>query len=68
MNNNIRVGITQGDVNGVGYEIILKVFADPEMFDFCTPILYGSPKVATYHRKVVAPKPNRKARLSKYCL
>ena len=58
MNNNIRVGITQGDVNGVGYEIILKVFADPEMFDFCSPILYGAPKVATYHRKVVGSQTN----------
>ena len=58
MNNNIRVGITQGDVNGVGYEIILKVFVDPEMFDFCTPILYGSPKIATYHRKMVGSQTN----------
>ena len=58
MNNNIRVGITQGDVNGIGYEIILKVFADPEMFDFCTPIVYGSPKIATYHRKVVGSQTN----------
>lgn len=58
MNNSIRVGITQGDVNGIGYEIILKVFSDPEMFDFCTPVLYGSPKIATYHRKVVGSQTN----------
>ena len=49
--NKIRIGITQGDINGVGYEVILKTFADPLMFDLCTPIVYGSPKVAAYHRK-----------------
>lgn len=49
----IRVAITQGDTNGVGYEVILKVFADPEMLELCTPIIYGSPKVAAYHRKAL---------------
>ena len=49
--NKIRVGITQGDINGVGYEVILKTFADPVMLELCTPIIYGSPKVAAYHRK-----------------
>ena len=48
--NKIRVGITQGDINGVGYEVILKTFADPVMLELCTPIIYGSPKVAAYHR------------------
>lgn len=47
----IRVGITQGDINGVGYEVILKTFSDPTMLELCTPIIYGSPKVAAYHRK-----------------
>lgn len=50
-NNKIRIGITQGDINGVGYEVILKTFADPVMLELCTPIIYGSPKVAAYHRK-----------------
>ena len=49
--NKIRVGITQGDINGVGYEVILKTFSDPVMLELCTPIIYGSPKVAAYHRK-----------------
>ncbi|MDD4608762.1 MAG: 4-hydroxythreonine-4-phosphate dehydrogenase PdxA [Bacteroidaceae bacterium] len=49
----IRVGITHGDVNGVGYEVILKTFSDPGMLELCTPIIYGSPKVATYHRKAL---------------
>ena len=47
----IKVGITHGDPNGIGYEVILKTFADPAMMDLCTPIIYGSPKVASYHRK-----------------
>ena len=50
---NIRVGITQGDTNGIGYEIILKAFDNQEMFDICTPIVYGSPKAAAYHRKAL---------------
>lgn len=49
----IRVAITQGDVNGVGYEVILKTFADPTMFELCTPIVYGSPKIMSYHRKAL---------------
>ncbi len=49
----IRVAITQGDTNGVGYEVILKAFADPMMFELCTPIIYGSPKIAAYHRKAL---------------
>lgn len=51
MEDKIRIGITQGDVNGVGYEVILKTFAEPGMIELCTPIIYGSPKVAAYHRK-----------------
>lgn len=53
MENKIRVGITQGDVNGIGYEVILKTFEDPTMLELCTPIIYGSPKVAAYHRKAL---------------
>ena len=49
----IKVGITHGDINGVGYEVILKTFSDPTMFELCTPVVYGSPKVAAYHRKAL---------------
>ena len=49
----IRVAITQGDTNGVGYEVILKVFTSPEMLELCTPIIYGSSKIAAYHRKAL---------------
>ena len=49
----IRVAITQGDTNGVGYEVIFKAFEDPAMFELCTPIVYGSPKTAAYHAKTL---------------
>lgn len=49
----IRVAITQGDTNGVGYEVIMKAFEDPAMLELFTPIIYGSPKTAAYHAKVL---------------
>lgn len=49
----IRVAITHGDTNGIGYELIFKTFAEPEMLELCTPVIYGSPKVAAYHRKAL---------------
>ena len=51
--NKIKIGITHGDVNGIGYEVILKAFEDPTMLELCTPIIYGSPKIMTYHRKAL---------------
>lgn len=45
----IRVALTNGDTNGIGYELIFKAFKATAMFDICTPIIYGSPKVASYH-------------------
>ena len=53
-NHRVRLAITQGDINGVGYEVILKTFNDSRMYDFCTPVLYGSTKVASYHKKLLA--------------
>ena len=52
-NNKIVIGITQGDVNGIGYEIIIKTLLDNRIFELCTPIVYGSPKLAAYHRKAL---------------
>lgn len=49
----IRVAITHGDTNGIGYEVILKTFEEPGMLELCTPIIYGSPKAAAYHRKML---------------
>jgi 4-hydroxythreonine-4-phosphate dehydrogenase len=47
----VKVGITHGDLNGIGYEIIMKTFHDQRMLESITPVVYGSSKVASYHRK-----------------
>ena len=52
-NKKIRVGITHGDINGIGYEVIMKALEDPLMTDLCTPIVYGSSKALSYHRKAL---------------
>jgi 4-hydroxythreonine-4-phosphate dehydrogenase len=49
----IVAGISQGDINGIGYEVIIKALSDPLINDICTPVVYGSPKVAAYHRKAL---------------
>jgi 4-hydroxythreonine-4-phosphate dehydrogenase len=49
----IILGITQGDINSISYEVIMKALADNRIFDLCTPVVYGSPKVAAYHRKAL---------------
>ena len=49
----IRVGISHGDINGIGYEVILKTFADSRLTELCTPVIYGSSKIAAYHRKAM---------------
>ncbi len=51
--NNIKIGITQGDTNGIGWEVILKIFADSRMCELCTPIIYGSRSVAEHYKKVI---------------
>jgi 4-hydroxythreonine-4-phosphate dehydrogenase len=49
----VRVGITIGDVNGIGPEIIIKTFADNRMHQVCTPVIYGSSKAISFHKKVL---------------
>ena len=49
----IIAGISHGDINGIGYEVIIKALSDPTINDICTPVVYGSPKVAAYHRKAL---------------
>lgn len=49
----IKIGISHGDINGVGYEVIIKTLIDNRVLDSCIPIIYGSPKVAAYHRKAL---------------
>lgn len=47
----IIIGITHGDINGIGYEVILKTMSEPRMLETFIPVIYGSSKVAAYHRK-----------------
>lgn len=52
-NNKIVVGITHGDINSISYEVIIKALMDTRILDSFIPIVYGSPKVAAYHRKAL---------------
>ncbi len=47
----LKIGISIGDVNGIGLEIIIKTLADSKIFDYCTPIVYGHTKVASFYRR-----------------
>jgi 4-hydroxythreonine-4-phosphate dehydrogenase len=49
----IKVGISVGDTNGIGIEVILKTFEDNRMLDFCTPVIFASNKVISYHKKAL---------------
>lgn len=49
----MKIGITHGDINGIGYEVILKTLSDVRINEVCTPIVYGSSKVASYHKKLI---------------
>lgn len=46
-----KIGITHGDINGIGYEVIIKALADNKIMDLCIPVVYGLAKVATYYKK-----------------
>ncbi len=51
MSDKIKVGISIGDVNGIGLEVIIKTLMDNRIMEYCTPIVYGHTKVASFHRK-----------------
>lgn len=51
MSEKIKVGISIGDINGIGLEIIIKTLADSRIYDYCTPIVYGHTKVASFYRR-----------------
>ena len=53
MRKKLTVGITQGDGNGIGYEVIIKALADERMLDMCTPVIYGSSKIFGFYRKQI---------------
>jgi 4-hydroxythreonine-4-phosphate dehydrogenase len=47
------IGITCGDLNGVGFEVIMKTLIDNQITEFCTPVVFATSKVASYHRKAL---------------
>ncbi|MBT7038859.1 MAG: 4-hydroxythreonine-4-phosphate dehydrogenase PdxA [Bacteroidetes bacterium] len=58
MNNSKRnskpvIGISVGDINGIGTEIILRVFSDPRIYEYCTPLVFGCKNLVNYYLKVL---------------
>ena len=51
MTRKITIGITQGDTNGIGYEVIIKALSDARILELCTPVVYGSSKFFGMYRK-----------------
>jgi 4-hydroxythreonine-4-phosphate dehydrogenase len=51
MSRRLKIGITQGDTNGVGWEVILKIFSDNRIAELFTPVIYGSSVAAAYYQK-----------------
>lgn len=47
------IGITVGDLNGIGMEVIIKTLREPGINELCTPVVFGSAKTASYHRKAL---------------
>ena len=47
----IKVGISVGDLNGIGIEVVLRTFEDSRMLEFCTPVIFASSKVISMHKK-----------------
>ncbi len=47
------IGITTGDLNGIGLEVIIKTFSDNRMLELCTPVIFASNKVVNYYRRIV---------------
>ena len=52
--NKVIVGISQGDINGIGLEIILKTLIEPEISEICIPVLFSSQKTVSYFRKALS--------------
>lgn len=55
-NKKLKIGISVGDINGIGLEVILKTLADKRILNWCVPVLYGSTKVASYHKNIIKVK------------
>lgn len=53
MSEKLKVGISIGDINGIGMEVVIKALSNPSIFQYFTPIVYGNTKVASFHRKTM---------------
>ncbi len=53
MDNKLKVGISIGDINGIGLEVIIKALNHETITNLCTPVIYGSSKVVSYHKNIV---------------
>ena len=56
---NVKVGISIGDVNGISPEVIMKALGDSRMLVDCTPVIYGSSKVFSFHKKQMDSKESK---------
>ena len=48
------IGLTCGDINGIGIELIIKTIADPRILDICTPVVFASNKAINFYRKTIS--------------
>ena len=49
----LKIGISIGDINGIGLEVILKTLSNKNLTKICTPVVYGSSKIVSYHKNIV---------------
>jgi 4-hydroxythreonine-4-phosphate dehydrogenase len=52
-----KIGISIGDPNGIGPEVIIKTLAEEALLNYCTPIVYGSAKLVSYHKNIALQGP-----------
>jgi len=55
-NKKLTIGISFGDINGIGLEVMLKTLVDTRILDLCTPVIYGSTKIISYHKNIINAK------------
>ncbi len=53
MSDKLKIGISIGDVNGIGLEVIIKTLLDNRILEYFTPVVYGNTKIASFHRKAL---------------
>ena len=49
----LKIGVSIGDINGIGLEVILKTLSNRRITETCVPVIYGSSKIVSYHRNIV---------------